>query len=127
MLPFRNGLVVVVFNPVHSNARCPRLQGFNDVVLLAKRLFCSGVAEALHLRPAVVSTGFNDVEFIIGILPMLAGIDDAVGTQCQALAVAVSEGVDVRIGEGVVVRNASVQVQSQCLALQRIHRLGKSR
>src|SRR5690606_39239016 len=72
---------------------------------------------ALGLGPAVVGAGAQHVDLVPGAVSELGGVGGAVGSEGDALHVAVSAGVDGRVGR-VVVRDGTVGGDAQDLAVE---------
>lgn len=123
MLPLGNAIVGIVCQATGSNRRCPCGDRFGDIVLLAEDAFGGGVAVAHHRRPAVVAARFDDVDFVVAIGPVLGAIDDAV-VGGQALGIAMAEGPDRAIGEGVIGGDSAVEPEAENFAIGALEVLG---
>src|SRR5699024_1683728 len=96
-------------------ARAPLLDRVDEAFLIGL---------ALHDGPAVVATGFDDVQLVPRVLPELAGIHRAVRGPGDPLHIAVAVAVEERTVEGVVRWDLSGGCHPQDLACQGTDVLG---
>ena len=98
-------------------------------VALEKRVLEPGIVAVAHNDgPPVVGAGLYAVDLVVTHGAVLRGEELAGdGMPRQALGVAVAEGVDGRAGEGVVLGNSAVLVDSEDLACQGVEVLGQGR
>ena len=72
------------------------------------------------MRPAVVAARLEDVDLVVGLRPLLGGVERAVRREIDALHVAVAIGEDVAahaVDHRIVVGDRAVEVHPQRLAL----------
>src|SRR2546422_6611801 len=71
------------------------------------------------MRPAIVGTRLQYIDLVIGLRPVLGGIERAVRTEVNALHVPVAVGIDVADNSGkpgIVLWHGTIEIETQRFA-----------